>query len=132
MGSTPTPDRPGQRSGAAGRDERPAGHAHEDGLVAARLAEHQGLTSLGQTSVYFADTFGITGAAGSPGSTFSRKNPFASVLREPDRRIDYVFVRGPDETGRGEPLDAQVCFDAPHEGNFASDHFGVIATISTE
>jgi endonuclease/exonuclease/phosphatase family metal-dependent hydrolase len=92
----------------------------------------RGLTSLGQTSVYFADTFGITGAAASLGSTFSRKNPFASVLREPDRRIDYVFVRGPDETGRGEPLDAQVCFDAPHEGNFASDHFGVIATISTE
>ena len=91
----------------------------------------RGLTSLGQTSVYFADTFGIAGA-GAPGPTFSRKNPFASVLREPDRRIDYVFVRGPDETGRGEPLDARVCFDAPHEGHFASDHFGVIATISTE
>ena len=89
----------------------------------------RGLTSLGGSSVYFADAFALAGDA-SPGHTFSRKNPYAAPLREPNRRIDYIFVRGPDGQGRGEPLDARVCFTEPHGGVYASDHFGVTATIS--
>ena len=58
----------------------------------------KGLCSLGGPSAYFADTFGIVGAG--PGITFTSQNPFASELREPDRRIDYIFVRGPDARGR--------------------------------
>ena len=88
-----------------------------------------GHTSLGGESVYFADAFALAGD-GSNGTTFSRKNPHAAPLREPERRIDYIFVRGPDERGRGEPLEARVCFDTPVNGAFASDHFGVIARIS--
>lgn len=88
----------------------------------------RGLTSLGGTSVYFADTFAVAGGGG-PGSTYCRRNPFAAPMREPDRRIDYIFVRGPDERGRGEPVDARVCFDEPVNGVFASDHFGVVASI---
>ncbi|MFO0671670.1 MAG: endonuclease/exonuclease/phosphatase family protein [Polyangiaceae bacterium] len=88
----------------------------------------RGLTSLGGKRVYFADCFGLEGAG--PGTTFSRANPHAAPLREPNRRIDYVFVRGPDERGRGEPLAAEVCFDAPVGGAFPSDHFGVIARIA--
>ncbi len=92
-----------------------------------------GLTALGGPSVYFADAFGLTaGADGAPGFTYARSNPFAAPLREPNRRIDYVFVRGPDSQGRGEPLDARVCFDTPHAGIFPSDHYGVVATLSTE
>jgi endonuclease/exonuclease/phosphatase family metal-dependent hydrolase len=90
----------------------------------------KGLCSLGGKSVYFADTFGIAGRG--DGTTFSRHNPFASDLREPNRRIDYVFVRGPDARGRGEPLDAHVCFDRPIDGVYPSDHFGVSATIRAE
>jgi endonuclease/exonuclease/phosphatase family metal-dependent hydrolase len=90
----------------------------------------KGLCSLGGRSVYFADTFGIVGRG--DGVTFTNRNPFASDLREPDRRIDYIFVRGPDPTGRGEPLDAHVCFDRPQNGVYASDHFGVSATIRVE
>jgi len=90
----------------------------------------RGRTSLGSTSVYFADAFAVAGDA-SAGATFVRSNPFAAVAREPDRRIDYIFVRGPDEQGRGEPLEARVCFREPHEGVFASDHFGVTTTLST-
>jgi endonuclease/exonuclease/phosphatase family metal-dependent hydrolase len=90
----------------------------------------KGLCSLGGKSVYFADTFGIVGRG--EGTTFSRLNPFASDLREPNRRIDYIFVRGPDARGRGEPLDAHVCFDRPTDGVFPSDHFGVSATIRAE
>ena len=90
----------------------------------------KGLSSLGGKSVYFADTFGIVGRG--EGTTFSRHNPFASTLREPNRRIDYIFVRGPDGRGRGEPLDAHVCFDRPTDGIYPSDHFGVSATIRAE
>lgn len=89
----------------------------------------RGLTGLGGPCVYFADSFGVAGD-GSPGTTFSKRNPFAGPLREPERRIDYVFVRGPDDSQRGEPTDARVCFDQPHEGTFPSDHFGVVTTIT--
>jgi endonuclease/exonuclease/phosphatase family metal-dependent hydrolase len=89
----------------------------------------RGLTGLGGPCVYFADSFGVAGD-GSPGTTFSKRNDYAAPLREPERRIDYVFVRGPDDSQRGEPLDARVCFDERHNGVFPTDHFGVITTIT--
>jgi endonuclease/exonuclease/phosphatase family metal-dependent hydrolase len=89
----------------------------------------KGLTGLGGPCVYFADAFGIAGD-GSPGTTFSKRNPFAEPMREPERRIDYVFVRGPDDSQRGEPVSASVCFDSAYEGTFPSDHFGVVAKIT--
>jgi endonuclease/exonuclease/phosphatase family metal-dependent hydrolase len=88
----------------------------------------KGLCSLRGKSVYFADAFGVAGD-GSRGATFCRRNPFAAEVREPDRRLDYVFVRGPDRLGRGDPLDARVCFDQPVDGVFPSDHFGVMANL---
>ena len=91
-----------------------------------------GLTSLGSKSrVYFQDAFADAGD-GSPGYTFSRRNPFAAPLREPDRRIDYIFVRGRDDRFRGEPLEARVCFDAPVDGTYPSDHFGVTAKLRAD
>jgi endonuclease/exonuclease/phosphatase family metal-dependent hydrolase len=88
----------------------------------------RGQTTLGRkSSVYFADAFRVAGD-GSPGVTFSKKNPYAEPLREPERRIDYIFVR-PDDQHRGEPTNARVCFDEPEGGVFASDHFGVTATL---
>ncbi|MCL2776536.1 MAG: endonuclease/exonuclease/phosphatase family protein [Polyangiaceae bacterium] len=89
----------------------------------------RGLTGLGGPCVYFADAFGVAGE-GAPGVTFSKRNPFAAPLREPERRIDYIFIRGPDDSQRGEPLAASVCFDTKHAGVFPSDHFGVTATIT--
>jgi endonuclease/exonuclease/phosphatase family metal-dependent hydrolase len=89
----------------------------------------RGLTSLGASRrTYFQDAFALAGD-GSPGHTFSRRNPFAAPLREPDRRIDYVLVHGAGENGRGEVVEARVCFDAPVDNTFPSDHFGVVATI---
>ena len=89
----------------------------------------RGLTGLGDRCVYFADAFHVAGD-GTPGTTFSKRNPFAEPLREPERRIDYVYVRGPDDSQRGEPTHARVCFDEPYDGVFPSDHFGVITTIT--
>lgn len=88
----------------------------------------RGLTSLGaRRRVYFADAFGAAGEGA--GITFARRNPFAAQVHEPDRRIDYVLVRGHDERHRGAPLSARVAFDSPVEGVFPSDHFGVVATL---
>lgn len=85
-------------------------------------------TRLGK-SVYFADCFAVAGD-GSPGWTYARSNRFAALAREPNRRIDYVFVRGPDSRGRGEPLSARVVFDRPSGEVFPTDHYGVYAEIA--
>jgi endonuclease/exonuclease/phosphatase family metal-dependent hydrolase len=91
-----------------------------------------GLTSLGGSRrVFFQDAFQLSGD-GSPGFTYARRNPFAAALGEPDRRIDYVFVHGRDDRRRGEPVDARLCFDAPFEGTYPSDHFGVVANLRAE
>lgn len=89
----------------------------------------KGLTGLGGECVYYADSFEVAGD-GTLGATFSKSNPYAEPLREPERRIDYVFVRGPDESQRGEPIECQVVFHRSHEGAFPSDHYGVVATIT--
>jgi endonuclease/exonuclease/phosphatase family metal-dependent hydrolase len=79
-------------------------------------------------SVYFADCFAVAGD-GSSGFTFARDNPFALRAREPNRRLDYIFVRGPDRQLRGEPLAARVCFSHASDGVFPSDHYGLLAEI---
>jgi endonuclease/exonuclease/phosphatase family metal-dependent hydrolase len=92
----------------------------------------RGLTSLGGSRrIYFQDAFAHAGD-GSPGYTFSRRNPFAAPLHEPERRIDYILVRGRDDRYRGEPLEARVCFDEAVDGTFASDHFGVVASLRAD
>jgi endonuclease/exonuclease/phosphatase family metal-dependent hydrolase len=92
----------------------------------------RGLTSLGTgRRVYFQDAFGLAGD-GSPGTTYVRANPFAAVLAEPDRRIDYVFVHGRDDRSLGAPQEARVCFDRPVGGVYPSDHYGVVTTLRAE
>jgi endonuclease/exonuclease/phosphatase family metal-dependent hydrolase len=89
----------------------------------------RGLGALGGRGTYWADCFGIAGQG--PGATFSRRNPYAADLVEPERRIDYVFVRGPDKHKRGEPRAARLVLDAPDaDGVWPSDHFGVYAEIA--
>ncbi len=80
-------------------------------------------------STYFADAFAWAGEGSGP--TFDRTtNPYAAYAREPPRRIDYVFVRGPDDHGRGEPMAARVVCADVQDGVAPSDHFGVLAEIS--
>jgi len=88
----------------------------------------RGLTPLGGTSVYFADCWTATQAEGH-GFTYDRRNPYALRSREPSRRIDYIYVRGPDRSLRGEPLSAQLALDQPVDGVWPSDHFAVVAEI---
>jgi endonuclease/exonuclease/phosphatase family metal-dependent hydrolase len=88
----------------------------------------RGRTGLGGPCVYFNDCFAAAGD-GSPGHTFCGRNPYGAASREPDRRIDYVFVRGPNDRLQGVPLEARVCFDEPTDDVWASDHYGVFTRI---
>jgi endonuclease/exonuclease/phosphatase family metal-dependent hydrolase len=89
----------------------------------------KGLHVLNGRSVYFADTFDQAGAG--PGITYDpHRNPFAAVTHEYPRRIDYVFVRGPDKRVRGKPLSSRVVLDELVDGVAASDHYGVFSEIS--
>ena len=89
-----------------------------------------GKSALGGRSTYWSDCFGIAGEG--PGHTWSRRNPYALAVREPSRRIDYVFSRGPDRRKRGEALHARVVLDEPRDGVWPSDHLGVYAETSVE
>ena len=89
----------------------------------------RGLTGLGGECVYFCDCWAAAGD-GSAGATFVRRNPYAGTGQEPDRRIDYVFVRGPNERLEGVARACRLAFDAPVGDVWASDHLGVLATIT--
>jgi endonuclease/exonuclease/phosphatase family metal-dependent hydrolase len=88
-----------------------------------------GLHALEGKSFYLADCFAEVGSG--PGHTFDgASNPFAALTHEAPRRIDYVFVRGPDAQGRGKPLAARVVLDTVEDGVAPSDHFGVLSEIA--
>jgi hypothetical protein len=44
-------------------------------------------------------------------------------------RLDYVFVRGPNERLEGVARACSLAFDAPYGDVWASDHLGVLAEI---
>lgn len=95
----------------------------------------RGLTAIDGQTVYFNDCWDTCRREDDRlgrGATFDRTNPYALTLREPSRRIDYIYVRGPDKRLRGEPLSARVVLDQPENGVWASDHYGVYAEISIQ
>lgn len=83
-------------------------------------------------SIYFADAWDY--AESGPGFTYARENEYARKNGEPNRRIDYVFVRGPDKHMRGEPNDVALAFTQSVPGKegtvWASDHYGVVCDLS--
>ncbi len=91
-----------------------------------------GLCAIEGKTVFFADAWAFAGEG--PGFTFDRSNDYAVKAREPSRRIDYIFSRGPDRQFRGEPLRAELAFNVPEptgaERVWPSDHFGLFADIA--
>ncbi len=89
----------------------------------------KGQHALDGKSIYLADCFGEVGEG--PGFTYDeQRNPFAAQYHEAPRRIDYIFVRGPDAKGRGKPLSCRVVLDEVIDGVAGSDHFGVYAELA--
>ncbi len=91
-----------------------------------------GRAVLDAESVYFADAWAYGGPG--PGYTFDPQNRFAALAHEPPRRIDYIFVRGPDRFFRGEPLATSLAFHEPEATSegvvWPSDHFGVVTELA--
>jgi len=84
-------------------------------------------------SIYFADVWDYTDTP-EPGPTYARDNAYALKNGEPNRRIDYIFVRGPDKQMRGEPSNVRRVFTESVQGAegpvWASDHYGVVCDLS--
>ena len=87
-----------------------------------------GLGSLGGDATYFQDAWRLAGGAG-PGWTWDNRNPFAAEMREPDRRIDYIFV-GWRLGSRVWVRRAEVIGDRALTGTYATDHFGLLADVA--
>jgi endonuclease/exonuclease/phosphatase family metal-dependent hydrolase len=94
-----------------------------------------GLSSLGGRSVYLHDAWRVAGERRSDpeaGTTWSNRNPYARTALEPDRRIDYVFSGFPKRDGTGLLETCRVVCDAPEDGVWPTDHFGVYAELRTQ
>ncbi|MEZ4231489.1 MAG: endonuclease/exonuclease/phosphatase family protein [Polyangiaceae bacterium] len=99
----------------------------------------RGLTALDGRTVYFTDCWIFAGQdggrhahEGAPGYTFDSRNPYAALAHEPRRRIDYIYVRGPDRKFRGEPLETRVVCNASDPTDpelWPTDHFGVFCRL---
>ena len=86
-----------------------------------------GLATLDGKSVYFQDAWRVAGGGG-PGFTWDNRNEFAVADREPDRRIDYIFVGWTPHCGVGVSAARLVC-DRALTGVHASDHLGLVAEV---
>ncbi len=66
-----------------------------------------------------------------PGLTWNNSNPFAagSSVKMPDRRIDYIFMRG---LPISRLASVEMVYTQPEQGIYASDHFGLLATFKNE
>ncbi len=91
----------------------------------------RGLHALEDSSLYLRDAW-LEAGSGSDGVTWSNRNPYAGAAREPDRRIDYIYVGSPQRNGVGLVESCRVVCAAAREGVWPSDHFGVCAELRTE
>ncbi|HEB90077.1 MAG TPA: hypothetical protein ENI85_10940 [Deltaproteobacteria bacterium] len=97
----------------------------------------KGLHSIGGRSVAFLDAWEVAGDHAAPGEegrgiTWSNRNPYARVENEPRRRIDYVFAGLPGRAGVGRIESCRVVCNEGDDGIWPTDHFGVIAELTTE
>ena len=91
-----------------------------------------GKTRLDQTrNVRFADAWQY--GDGSPGYTFdAQRNHFAAIYPEHPRRLDYIFVRGPNAKGQGRPMNPRLGFHKDVNEVWCSDHFGVVTELRVQ
>jgi endonuclease/exonuclease/phosphatase family metal-dependent hydrolase len=76
----------------------------------------------------FYDAWEVAGD-GSPGFTWSNRNPLAAIGLYPDRRFDYIFSAWPRRGGVGHPTRCSLLgVRAPGEQQL-SDHYGLAADL---
>jgi len=98
---------------------------------AASMRFWRGRQSLDGISVCYADAWQSV-HSNTPGHTFTPHNPLVASGEMPlerGRRIDYILVRCGDHGPSLEVAGCALAFDAPVNGTWASDHFGVVADL---
>jgi endonuclease/exonuclease/phosphatase family metal-dependent hydrolase len=68
---------------------------------------------------------------GTPGHTWSGRNPHLADATWPNRRLDYVMVSWPRPRGIGVPVSTRLLGTTACDGVVPSDHFGVITELRT-
>jgi endonuclease/exonuclease/phosphatase family metal-dependent hydrolase len=77
----------------------------------------------------FYDAWEVAGD-GTPGYTWSNRNPLAAAGLYPDRRFDYILSAWPRAGGIGHPTQCRLLGDTPTPGHVQlSDHYGVLADL---
>ncbi len=76
----------------------------------------------------FYDSWEMAGD-GSPGYTWSNRNPLAAISLYPDRRFDYVFSAWPRRGGVGHPVHSALLGVCPPDQVQVSDHYGLVADV---
>lgn len=65
---------------------------------------------------------------GTPGYTWSNRNPLAAVAMYPDRRFDYILSAWPRAHAVGHPTRCEL-LGVRDEGPQLSDHYGILAEL---
>jgi endonuclease/exonuclease/phosphatase family metal-dependent hydrolase len=87
-----------------------------------------GRSAVASPGTVFYDSWELAGD-GSPGYTWSNRNPLAAIGLYPDRRFDYIFSAWPRRGGVGHPVHAALLGTASADGNQISDHYGLLADL---
>jgi endonuclease/exonuclease/phosphatase family metal-dependent hydrolase len=81
-----------------------------------------------QPGLVFYDSWELAGD-GSPGYTWSNRNPLAAIGLYPDRRFDYIFSAWPRRGGVGHPVHCALLGVRPPGQDQISDHYGLAADL---
>ena len=76
----------------------------------------------------FYDAWEVAGD-GSPGFTWSNRNPLAAIGLYPDRRFDYIFSAWPRRGGVGHPTYCTLLGVRAPDEQQVSDHYGLAADL---
>jgi endonuclease/exonuclease/phosphatase family metal-dependent hydrolase len=87
-----------------------------------------GRSAAAKPGMVFYDSWELAGD-GSPGYTWSNRNPLAAVGLYPDRRFDYIFSAWPRRGGVGHPIDCALLGVRSPDQSQISDHYGLIADL---
>jgi endonuclease/exonuclease/phosphatase family metal-dependent hydrolase len=87
-----------------------------------------GRSATASPGMVFYDSWEVAGD-GSPGYTWSNRNPLAAIGLYPDRRFDYIFSAWPRRGGAGHPVRCGLLGVRPADEDQISDHYGLVADL---
>lgn len=87
-----------------------------------------GASTTAAPGLVFYDAWEVAGD-GSPGHTWSNRNPLAAAGLYPDRRFDYILSAWPRRGGVGHPTHCRLLGVRPSDQLQLSDHYGVVADL---